>query len=85
MISSAEEVQAEYARLQAYEFDLASGNLLRLVLLTLSPSSHYLLVNYHHIIMDGHSFQILMADVAKVYNGQVLGAPPQQYPDLSVA
>lgn len=79
-INSVEEVEAEYTRLQAHEFDLASGNLLRLVLLTLSPSSHYLLVNYHHIIMDGVSFQVLISDLEKVYNGQALGTPPQQYP-----
>ena len=84
-ISSVEEVKAEYSKLQAYEFDLASGNLLRLVLLTLSPSSHYLLVNYHHIIMDGVSFQVLISDLEKVYSGQALGTPPQQYPDFSVA
>lgn len=84
-INSVEEVEAEYTRLRAHEFDLASGNLLRVVLLTLSPSSHYLLVNYHHIIMDGVSFQVLISDLEKVYNGQALGTPPQQYPDFSVA
>ena len=84
-INSVEEVKAEYTRLQAHEFDLASGNLLRLVLLTLSPSSHYLLINYHHIIMDGVSFQVFISDLEKVYNGQALGTPPQQYPDFSVA
>lgn len=84
-INSIEEVEAEYTRLQAHKFDLASGNLLRLVLLTLSPSSHYFLVDYHHIIMDGVSFQILISDLEKVYHGQALGTPPQQYSDFSMA
>lgn len=84
-VNSVEEVEAEYTRLQAHEFDLASGNLLRLVLLTISPTSHFLLVNYHHIIMDGVSFQVLISDLERVYNGQALGTPPQQYPDFSVA
>lgn len=84
-ISSVEEVAAEYTRLKAHNFDLASGELLRLVLLTLSPSSHYLLVNYHHIVMDGVSFQVFISDLEKVYNGQTLGALPRQYPDFSVA
>ncbi|KAK3373153.1 hypothetical protein B0T24DRAFT_529456 [Lasiosphaeria ovina] len=84
-IQSAEEATTEYAKLQAHEFDLARGPLLQLVLLTLSPTSHYLLVNSHHIIIDMASFQVLLSEIEKVYNGQSLGPPPLQYPDFSVA
>ena len=85
-VSSVEEVADEYRRLRAHEFDLASGPLLRLVLVTLSPTSHYLLVNYHHIIMDMASFQVLTAELDRVYNGHPLDEPPpRQYPDFSVA
>ncbi|GAB1314574.1 hypothetical protein MFIFM68171_04784 [Madurella fahalii] len=84
-ISSVEEAAAEYAKLRTHEFDLSSGPLLRLMLLTQSPTSHYLMVNYHHIIMDMASFRILLSELEKVYNGQPLGPPPLQYPDFSVA
>ncbi|KAI3331458.1 lovastatin nonaketide synthase [Xylariaceae sp. AK1471] len=84
-ISSVEEIAVEYTQLRAHEFDLASGPLLRLMLLTLSPTSHYLLVNYHHMIMDMASFQILTSELEKVYSGQSLGPPPWQYPEFSVA
>jgi hybrid polyketide synthase/nonribosomal peptide synthetase ACE1 len=75
-INSVEEVEAEYTRLQAHEFDLASGNLLRLVLLTLSPSSHYLLVNYHHIIMDGVSFRSLSPTLKRSTTAKLSGRRP---------
>ncbi|KAJ5740973.1 hypothetical protein N7493_000845 [Penicillium malachiteum] len=75
------EVAVEYANLRAHQFDLASGKLLRLVLLALSPTSHYLLVNYHHIIMDG----VLVSEIDKAYNGQSLGPLPMQYPDFAEA
>ncbi|KAF2121672.1 lovastatin nonaketide synthase [Lophiotrema nucula] len=84
-VQSAEDAVAEYDRLRAHEFDLASGSLLRIILLTLSPTSHYLLVNAHHIIMDVTSFQILLSDMEKAYNGDHLGARPRQYPEFSVA
>lgn len=84
-ISSAEEAAAEYAQLRAHEFDLSSGPLLRLMLLSQSSTSHYLIVNYHHIIMDMASFRVLLSELEKVYNGQPLGPPPKQYPDFSVA
>ncbi|RYO74938.1 hypothetical protein DL764_010620 [Monosporascus ibericus] len=83
-IKSVDDVAAEYAKLQSHVFDLASGEMLRLVLLTLSPSSHYLLVNYHHIVMDDVSFQVFLSDLEKAYNGQSLGAP-RQFPDFSAA
>lgn len=84
-IQSVDEVATEYAKLQAHMFDLESGELMRVVLLSLSSSSHYLLFNYHHIIMDGVSFQVLLSDLEKAYNGQSLGLPPRQFPDFSAA
>lgn len=84
-ISSRDQVESEYAKLRTHDFDLASGELLRLVLLTLSPASHYLLVYHHHIIMDGISLQVFLADLEKAYNGESLGAAPRQYPEFSVA
>lgn len=84
-ISSEDDIAAEYTRLKEHDFDLASGDLLKLVLLSLSSSSHYLLVNYPHILMDGVSFQVFLSDLEKAYNGQTLGAPPRQYPEFSVS
>ncbi|KAL8721594.1 MAG: hypothetical protein Q9225_001758 [Loekoesia sp. 1 TL-2023] len=84
-IRSREDVIAEYTKLRAHVFDLANGEMARLVLLSLSPTSHFLLLNYHHIIMDGVSFQVFLTDLEKAYNGQSLGKPPRQFPDFSVA
>ena len=84
-IDSVDEVATEYKKLRTSEIDRASGELLRLVLLTLSPSSHYLLMYHHHIIMDGVSLQVFLADLEKAYMGVSLGASPRQYPEYSVA
>ncbi|KAF3769442.1 hypothetical protein M406DRAFT_20616, partial [Cryphonectria parasitica EP155] len=82
-INSVEDVQTIYAAMKAIPFDLASGNLLRLILLVLSPTEHYLLVNYHHILMDGVSLQNFLADLEKAYQRQSLGSAPYQLPDLA--
>ena len=84
-IDSMDEVAVEYEKLRTSDIDMASGELLRLVLLTLSPSSHYLLMYHHHIIMDGVSLQVFLAELEKAYNGESLGPPPRQYPEFSVA
>lgn len=80
-----QDVAAKYTKLKGHVFDLESGDVMRVVLLTLSSASHYLLINYYHIVIDGASFNIFVSDLEKAYNGQTLGAPPRQYPDFSVA
>ena len=82
-ISSTEEIDTEYAAMKAIPFDIASGKLMRLILLTLSPTENYLLFNYHHILMDGVSLQAFLSDLEKTYQRQPLGAPPRQIPDFS--
>lgn len=84
-IDSEDDVASEFQSLRAHDFDMASGELLRLVLLTLSPSSHFLLVYHHHIIMDGISLQVFLSDLEKAYIGESLGPAPKQYPDFSKA
>ena len=84
-INSVQDVVAEYTKLKGHVFDLESGDVMRMVLLTLSSASHYLLINYHHIVMDGASFNVFVSDLENAYNGQSLGEPPRQYPDFSVA
>ncbi|KAJ5188310.1 Acyl transferase/acyl hydrolase/lysophospholipase [Penicillium cf. griseofulvum] len=84
-VASEEEVAAEYKTLKEHVFDLENGDVMRILLLTLSSGNHYLLINYHHIVMDGASFNIFTADLEKAYSGQSLGAPPGQYPAFSVS
>ncbi|KOS18114.1 Nonribosomal peptide synthetase 14 [Escovopsis weberi] len=84
-ISSSQDVAVEYARLKQHVFDLESGDVMRINLLALSSTSHYLLIGYHHIVMDGASFNVFLADLEKAYKGQSPGAHPRQYPEFSVA
>ena len=84
-INSEDDVDGEYLKLKQHVFDLESGDILKLVLLTLSSSKHYFLINYHHIVMDGASFNVWITDLEKAYNGQSLGPLPRPYPDFSTA
>ncbi|KAL8801632.1 MAG: hypothetical protein Q9182_004317 [Xanthomendoza sp. 2 TL-2023] len=82
-IKAAEDVAVEFAKLKVHAFDLANGDTVRILLLSLSKSTHYLLINYHHILLDGSSVQVLISDLEKAYNNTSLGSPPRQYPDFS--
>ena len=70
-------------------FVLEELPLIRLVLMTLSPSDHVLLLNMHHIVSDGWSMGILAREIVVAYdsiiNNRKTGLPdlPIQYADFS--
>ncbi|MEU3910313.1 amino acid adenylation domain-containing protein [Streptomyces sp. NPDC029721] len=58
-------------------FDLAAPPLLRAVLLRLREGRCRLLLSYHHILMDGWSMQVALADLADLYGQAASGAAPR--------
>ncbi|MGW6547868.1 amino acid adenylation domain-containing protein [Streptomyces massasporeus] len=63
-------------------FDLARPPLLRAVLLRLAEQRFRLLLSYHHILMDGWSMQVALADLAELYARAAAGdaGPPEPRP-----
>lgn len=64
-------------------FDLAAPPLLRANLAKLG-NRLYLLVDTHHIVFDGASFQIAAEDLIALYKGDDLPAPKLSYKDYAV-
>jgi len=56
-------------------FDLRDGPLARIVLLQETSTRHLLLFTAHHLVFDGMSKDILVADLAAGYNAAVAGQP----------
>ena len=85
--------EEEAGRLVAEEtqrpFDLASGPLLRALLIRLAQAEHILTVTTHHMISDGWSMAVLFMDLSYYYRviaaGEhpVLAALPIQYGDFA--
>ena len=71
-------------------FDLKHGPLLRTALLRLAEDSYHLLLNIHHLIVDGWSIGILLRELDECYTARlagrspVLGTLPIQYGDFAV-
>ncbi|MEH3117456.1 MAG: AMP-binding protein [Methylorubrum populi] len=88
------EREARLAEAEAAEactpFDLASAPLLRARLFRLAPESHSLVLAMHHLIGDGWSFGVLLADLGAGYRAATDGASsphpplPLQYGDYAV-
>jgi len=62
---------AELQRLAGEEaqhhFDLAAGPLFRACLLRIDTDEHVLLINTHHILMDGWSLRVLFGEMSMLY------------------
>ncbi|MFP2958110.1 condensation domain-containing protein [Myxococcus sp. 1LA] len=56
-------------------FDLSTGPLLRVTLLTLEPSEHVLLLCLHHIVSDGWSMGVLVRELTALYESFLTGTP----------
>jgi amino acid adenylation domain-containing protein len=82
-----EERESEAATLTREEtlrtFDLAHGPLVRLKLLRLSSEEHIVISTMHHIIGDGQSFEVVIAEMSRIYSTFMQGQP-SSVPELAV-
>lgn len=76
-LEQALELLAEKA---AQPFNLATGPLLRVVLLQQSEQEHLLLLTMHHVITDGWSVGILVKELAALYAEEAHGIPAKLLP-----
>ncbi|KAI0412784.1 putative polyketide synthase [Xylaria grammica] len=83
-IQHEDQVATEFDRLRDHIYDIENGDTIRVILLSMNPSTSFLLIGYHHINMDGVSLEVFLADLGKAYTGVPLGGPPVQYPDWSI-
>lgn len=68
----------------ARPFDLEKAPLLRVTLYYIDNTKTLLLIDSHHIIMDGSSLSILLDEFCNLYNGKNLEKLDIEYKDFSV-
>lgn len=61
-------------------FDLEKGPLFRASLLKLADEEHLLILNAHHLVCDGWSYNVLFAELAGIYGARLAGQKPQLAP-----
>lgn len=66
-------------------FDLVHGPVLRLQLARLSADRHELLFTAHHLVCDGWSFGMILAELSQAYNARKAGRLPLLPPAMSFA
>jgi fengycin family lipopeptide synthetase D len=65
-------------------FDLSETSLMRVGLIEIKEDEHVLLIDVHHIVLDGISSSILLREFGQLYEGKELPDLQLQYKDFAV-
>ncbi|MBV9494204.1 MAG: amino acid adenylation domain-containing protein [Acidobacteria bacterium] len=68
----------------AASFDLARGPLVRALLVQVSGEHHLLAIAVHHLLIDGWSINVILGELARLYNGEALEPVRLQYADYAL-
>ena len=80
VVPGEDDVRAIYERLQNYTYDIEQGDTMRAILCkTFATSTFYLVVGYHHIVMDGYSWEVLFGELQRGYMAGSLAPVRRQY------
>lgn len=71
-----DEVDGELHRMHDHEWDLHSWEAIKVRLLSVSATLHYVLIGAHHITLDGLSFSVFFVDLEAAYSGKALSPLP---------
>ncbi|PYI33523.1 acetyl-CoA synthetase-like protein [Aspergillus indologenus CBS 114.80] len=83
-IGATQSVDEVYTSVRDHVYDLARGKTMRVAILTLTPTTHFLILGFHHIALDGFSAQIFIKDLQMIYStGQIL-PPAPRYRDYTL-
>jgi amino acid adenylation domain-containing protein len=67
---------------QGLPFNLVTGPLLRFQLITLTPTRHALIMTAHHLVCDGWSFGMIIAEMSAIYNALTADKVPMLPPPM---
>nr|AKL78829.1 GLNRPS9 [Glarea lozoyensis] len=78
-VKSEDEFLCIFNDMKNHVYDIENGDTIRLTLCEESVDTCYLLLGFHHILMDGMSSDILFANVQQAYRDGALPPIPLQY------
>ncbi|KAI6713206.1 hypothetical protein JHW43_004291 [Diplocarpon mali] len=77
------QIKEEFNATNDHSYDLENAESMKATLLIESPTSHVLIMGFHHIAVDATSSQILVRDIAAIYSGEKLAPLKYQYIDYA--
>ncbi|MEU4112178.1 amino acid adenylation domain-containing protein [Streptomyces sp. NPDC027717] len=83
--TEADSAEDLFARYLGRPVDLSAEHPVRATLARLAPDEHLLLIEIHHIAVDGWSWGVLLDELAAGYRGETVAPPATRYADLARA
>ncbi|OTA65769.1 hypothetical protein K449DRAFT_431220 [Hypoxylon sp. EC38] len=65
------QVQVEIDSVKEFKFDIEKGVVMKVTVMSHSPSLHSILFSHHHIALDGVAWSVFIADLARAYAGHL--------------
>ncbi|OWA33505.1 non-ribosomal peptide synthetase [Saccharibacillus sp. O16] len=65
-------------------FDLHRAPLIRASLVSCGEELHFVMLDFHHIAVDGVSMHVFFEELSQLYRGEALEASPLQFKDFAV-
>lgn len=69
-------MKSEIDRVKGYKFEVEEGIVMKITVMTHSPSLHTILISHHHIALDGLAWSLFMADLSQAYAGRLSTMSP---------
>lgn len=70
------EEQAEMDAVKDFKFDIEKGVVLKVAVLSHSPTLHSIIFNHHHIAIDGVSWNVFINELSQAYTGRLSATSP---------
>lgn len=82
-ITDLKDAEIESQNMLHHTFDIERGEVVKTVLLTLNPTTHFMIFGFHHIAIDGFSFNLLLTELNALYEGRQLPPIGFQFSDFA--
>ncbi|KAI1495559.1 hypothetical protein F5X99DRAFT_415001 [Biscogniauxia marginata] len=83
--SSEADVEAEMEEIINYEFKIEQGETIRIKMISLDEMTHHVIFGFHHIAMDGFSFNMLLPEINKLYDAEPMEPIAIQFSDFAAS
>jgi hybrid polyketide synthase/nonribosomal peptide synthetase ACE1 len=82
-IKNIDEVEENAQEIRDHVFDLERGEVIRALLMSLNPKTHFMVFGFHHIAIDGYGFNLLLSELNALYNEQELPPVKAHFSDFA--
>ncbi|GAB1312360.1 hypothetical protein MFIFM68171_02570 [Madurella fahalii] len=69
------QIQTEIESVKDFKFDIEKGVVMKVTVMSRSPSLHLILFSHHHIALDGIAWSVFIAELAQEYSGRLRSMP----------